>query len=98
MADKDHYNHSMKGFHHGYLGLLILYIGFVMIWFADHWFCPVLTGTAGLFIFIDDFYQHIKGRSHPDYKSPLHRLYGLVYCRVKWLRRLNAFVDSIFGK
>lgn len=97
-----------KGFHHAYLGLIILLISFVMVEFtnaSDAWCSVVLV--LGSWVFADDYYQHYKGRTVPTYRSPMHRAYTafIAWCFVskhftwlgKFIVKLNRFVDKLFG-
>jgi len=86
----------MRGFHHFYLGLFFAILSFFFIWTkVSDWFDYVLFGT-GSWLMIDDFYQHMRQRKQPKYKSPLHRLYGFFY-KISFIKKLNEVFDKLFG-
>lgn len=90
-------NHSLQGFHHFYLGLVIQAVGFVSLWHIN-W--PPWGGFAiiviGLIICIDDAIQHTIGRHwDPNFTSWLHRLYAKIW-HWQWIQKLNKFFDWLF--
>ena len=89
---------TLKAFHHWYIGLAILIADFYLIWsrWAPAWLNWSLFWLAWI-IMTDDFYQHMRQRNHPEYRSPLHKLYGMFY-KIKFIRWLNGIFDWIFGK
>jgi len=90
-------NHTLKGFHHFYFGLAVFVGSFIAIFLNTTTWLVLTIGLLGCYIMADDYYQHLRGRDDPKYKSPLHRLYGRIYARWKWVRSLNSFADKIFG-
>ena len=95
MKLKDHKN----GFHHFYLGLLILGLAFLLTfeaWFPD--ITLLILYIAGLWIILDDIYKHFIHRVDPFYRSPLHRL-GVYFIRQwAWAGRLLKYLDKLFGR
>ena len=89
-------NNEFKGIHHFYIGLVLLLIGFILIW-KVLWLAIFLL-IVGLILIIDDAYQHIIQRWKPEYLSPLHKVYGKIYRKYKWIRKLNKFFDKLFGR
>jgi hypothetical protein len=89
-------NHTLKGFHHYYIGLVLLLLGFWLVW--KSLFISYILCVSGLTIIIDDYFQHVCGKTNPKYKSPLHRLYGWFYSRSSFIRKLNYLFDKVFGK
>lgn len=86
---------DFKGVHHSYLGLFLSLIGFWCIW-VSLWIAIPLMGI-GQWLFYDDVYQHIRKQKEPDYHSPVHRLFGLIY-KWSWVRKVTKFFDWLFGK
>jgi len=90
-------NHSQRGFHHGYLGLFILLTGFLAIWLDQHLAIGLLA--IGAILFLDDTVQHMIGVYYnSEYKSLLHKLYGKLLYRYKWVQILNKLFDKLFGR
>jgi hypothetical protein len=84
----------MTGVHHAYLGLFLMLLGFLCIWV----FYPLsILAIIGIFVFIDDFYQHLRQRKQPDYASPLHRLFVERLWKYAWVRTITSWFDKIFG-
>jgi len=88
-------NHTLKGFHHFYLGLVFMLLGFLAYWQA--FVAGIFVFVLGLILCVDDFVQHAIGRFKPEYKSPLHKLYGFIYSKSKVIRWLNKLADKLFG-
>ena len=86
-----------KGFHHYFVGLILLLAGFLFVISEGSLVTACLLTSFGLWLCADDLYQHWRQRTEPDYRSPVHRLYGLIY-RFKIVQIVNRFVDRIFGK
>ena len=90
-------NHKFyKGWHHYYLGLIIMVVGFYLLFHVQAW-VAILLAILGLYIACDDFYQHWRQNHQVGYHSPLHML----YVRIKkplWLIWVNDKIDSILGK
>lgn len=85
----------MKGFHHAYLGLATMIVGFLLIWAL--WPAALAVMAIGFYVFADDVYQHIRQRREPEYQSPLHRMHDYLYRNSSFIRRLNAWADKLFG-
>lgn len=97
-----------KGFHHAYLGIGLMIIGFVFILFIDspEWISDLMV-LFGMYLYVDDYYQHRRNRQEPLYRSPWHRLYMLVLSELlisknfHWLGdmivKLNIWADKLFG-
>lgn len=83
---------TLRAWHHGYLGILIAGLGLALHW--SKWIVAV-----GLVILLDDIVEHsVQLITHnTGWQSPLKRLYGWFYVRVPLLRRVNAWLDSLFG-
>ena len=88
----------MRGFHHYYLGCAVLLGDFYLIWsrWSPTWLNWGLFWLAWIII-TDDFYQHMRQQKKPEYLSPLHRMYGLLYRHRGFIRWLNRLADKIFG-
>jgi len=73
--------------HHGYWGALAIALAAPLGWSWLAW-----LGFAAL---LDDTWQHGVQRllRRPRYRSPGHRLYGLFYDRLAWLRALNRTLE-----
>lgn len=86
---------DFKGVHHAYLGLFLSILGFLFIWVYLWVAIPLIL--IGQWLFLDDVVQHIVKRFKPEYKSPAHRLFGLIY-NWNWVRKTTAFFDGLFGR
>jgi len=89
-------NNGFKGIHHFYIGLVIALLGFILIW-KVLWLAISLL-IIGFILMIDDAMQHIIQRWKPEYLSPLHKMYGKIYAKCKWIRKLNYFFDKLLGR
>ena len=89
-------NNGFKGIHHLYMGLIIILLGFILIW-KVLWIAILLL-IIGIILMIDDSIQHIVQRWKPEYLSPLHKMYGKIYRKYKWVQKLNQFFDKLFGR
>lgn len=87
-----------KGFHHFYIGWVMLLVAFYFLVFREMAMTSYIIGSIGMLLCIDDYLQHDKQLEDPDYRSPLHRLYGFFYARSEILRWLNGIVDELFGR
>lgn len=76
-----------KGWHHGYLGALLVVIG---IYFEIWWLI-----TIGLVIVIDELYQVATKK---QYSGPLHWLYVNTLYKLEIVKKINALFDKLFGK
>lgn len=86
-----------KGWHHYYLGIILLILGFIIMgcgWYRT----GISIIISGLITIVDDAIQHFKQRKNPEYHSPLHKLYGFIYSGSKFIRWLNKQADKLFGK
>lgn len=86
----------MKGFHHFYLGLVLSLAAFWGMLRSGSALFPVIFFVS-LLIMIDDFIQHWIQKTTKDYLSPLHLLYAETLYKIKFIRKLNEFIDKIFG-
>jgi len=82
--------------HHFYWGIILLVIGFILIFYAPVF--GIILSILGLILVIDDEYQHYRQRRQPEYRSPIHRLYGSTLYKLKFIQRLNAWADDLFRK
>jgi len=93
------YNQNIKfykGWHHFYIGLVLLLVGFYCLFRTVEW-VAISISLLGLYIALDDFYQHWRQNYEIDYRSPLHRLYVSMN-KPDWLIWLNGLLDRVFGK
>jgi hypothetical protein len=92
---------DFNGFHHAYLGLVLLLIGFIAIISGVKTKRRKRIATIilllGFIIFFDDVWQHYKQFTDPSFRSPLHRLYGATLYHITLIRDLNAWMDKIFS-
>ena len=86
---------DFKGVHHMYLGLFIELVGFFFIWITLWVAIPLLV--AGQWLIWDDTYQHVRKRWEPEYRSPVHRLFGRVY-KFWIIKKITGFFDGILGR
>ena len=86
-------------FHHLYLGILFIIIGFIIM--AIENISPIIGFVIiilGIIMVIDDAFQHlIQSCCDDEYHSPLHRYYDWIYSRSKIIRELNKWADKLFG-
>jgi hypothetical protein len=71
----------LREWHHLYLGALL----FLVPWTPSRW--------VSLVIMADDALQHVVQLVYPNFRSPLHRAYGVAW-RLAWVRRLNVWLDA----
>lgn len=80
---------SLREFHHGYLGIALLVAGHRS---------PLLL-ALGTILLADDALQHLaEALLKVPSPSPLHLLGSWCYLRWAWYRKLNNFLDKLFGK
>ena len=81
----------VREFHHGYLGDALVLIGFFVV--------PLLA-FIGIVLRADDTYEHVRQAwfGEPLFESPLHKLYGKYLWSLPFIQKLNAWLDSKFGK
>lgn len=82
---------SLKQWHHGYLGLLLIAggLGFK---------APRIVWIVGVIIVCDDLLEHaVQYITQTEWYSPLRRLYGYVYARSALIRGVNAWLDRLFA-
>jgi len=77
-----------KGIHHLYIGIAFIIYGYVA--------SNILAYLFGVWLFLDDLYQHRRQVREPKYHSPIHRLYSPFY-NISWIRWLNVKADKLFG-
>lgn len=87
---------QFKGFHHMYIGWVLLLPGFLLIW--SHLWLSIGLLVISFWLMVDDIYQHIRQLSEPDYHSPIHRFYGNYLWKVRWIRQLNQWMDQLLGR
>ena len=83
-------------FHHYYLGLMLLIVSFIIL-ATGHNTIAIILFLIGEIAVLDDFYQHFRQNHEPNYHSPLHRLYELIYSKCEWIHKLNKFFNRMFG-
>jgi len=87
---------NFKGFHHFYLGVMLIILAFLLVWI--NWFLAIILFFVGIVLIVDDFYQHVRQQVDPDYQSPLHRWYvKYLWEKYAWIRRLNEWIDELFS-
>lgn len=90
-------NQDFPGVHHAYLGLVIMLVGFIALFFVPNWLAIPVT-VIGLIIFIDDFIQHLVRKVDPDYTSPLHKFYVKYLYPIQIIRLITDILDDLFGR
>ena len=63
------------GVHHGYLGLLLMLIGFILVFTKLPIWVSLIFIVLGLPIFGSDYYQHYRQKTEPDYQDRIHKIY-----------------------
>ncbi len=106
--DKNKELDGLKGFHHGYIGWVLLIIGFLLVFSPLPFIVSLTTMMSGLVIFLDDYIQHWRQRTKPEYQSWLHMAYVwsirkmLKSKRFSWLGKIivtvNGWYDKLFGR
>ena len=90
---------QIKGIHHFYIGLIIWVIGFFLIFKDVPSWIVITCCLVGAGLMVDDTFQHMLQRINPEYRSPIHKLYGfLIYSKSKLIRNLNIWFDGLLGK
>jgi len=90
---------SLQGVHHFYLGLLLVLIGFFMLWAPKPWVAVagIVICLLGVWIALDDFWQHAMQRFvQPGYDSPLKTLFSKCSRQFPLLGRVTNFIDAVF--
>lgn len=82
-----------KGIHHLYFGVILMALGYFL---SSEWSYSLVIYLLGVWLFLDDLYQHRRQVKEPSYHSPIHRFYGLFY-HIKWIRKLNEWADRMLG-
>ena len=85
-------DHNLKGWHHFYLGILIMFTGFFLIFFWNG-IGGMIIMTMGILVALDDAIGHAF-----LIRTPLNRIYSYLYGRYEWIRKFNLFMDSLLGK
>lgn len=86
------------GFHHFYIGLALILIGFLLLIFKRKRNLALVFVILGLYICGDDFYQHVMQLTDPAYRSPLNKLYRSTLGQIGFVAWLNVLIDKIFGR
>lgn len=87
---------TLKQWHHGYLGLLIIAAGLVD-WKHNHTIRLVCVIVGGI-ILLDDVLEHtVQAITKTEWYSPLRRLYTVFYVRIGLVRAVNAWLDRAVG-
>jgi len=81
---------ELKGWHHGYLGILLMLTGF-LISFSNKTWGLILSGS-GFYFYADD----LCGDAF-NWKTPLRRLIAWLW-RFKMVRDITHFFDGLFGR
>jgi len=90
---------SLQGVHHFYLGLLLMLIGFPMLWASKSWVAVagIVICLLGVWIALDDLWQHAMQRFvQPGYDSPWKTLYFKCSRQFPLLGRVTNFIDAVF--
>ena len=82
--------------HHFYWGLILLVIGFVLLFALP--VVGLVISIIGLILIVDDIIQHFIQQKRPEYRSIIHRLYGATLYRLEWVQKLNTWADNLFKK
>jgi hypothetical protein len=90
------------GFHHFYLGIFMVVIGFIIMITGKKTRKRLLIASfiilIGSIIASDDLLQHIIQYFNPAYRSPLHRLFGATLWKWVWVQKLCHWADHLFGR
>lgn len=85
----------LKGVHHAHLGILLLIAGFYILFY--YLYIGLVIAGLGLWLFIDDVYQHAVHHYNPAYRSPVNRLGAWVWKRCKVYRDIQKWFDKLLG-
>ena len=86
-----------KGVHHLYYGLALLALA---LYGGIKWDLPLLVWGLygiGVYLTLDDLYQHHRQVRDPYYRSPVHNLVHYLDKLGPWTRRLEAWANKLFG-
>jgi hypothetical protein len=95
---------GFKGIHHGYLGLALILIGFLLVFTSLPFIISLVCVILGILIFADDYWQHYKQKKNPKYQSPLHRFYVWLIRKMfeskyfSWLADFILWLNWLFDK
>ena len=81
--------------HHGYYGIALMLLAWVL---SSYTTWSLWMYMAGVVLFLDDLYQHIRQGREPEYHSPIHQIYGKYIYKFKTVQKLNRFFDRLFRK
>jgi hypothetical protein len=67
--------------HHGYYGLFLMLLAYLMEAKSDLWniYSILYVFIIGVYLLIDDIYQHHKQVDNPSYHSPVHNAFRFLY-------------------
>lgn len=67
--------------HHGYYGIALVLIALVMAFMSEIWgfYSEAYVFAVGVYLLIDDIYQHHRQVDEPSYHSPVHNAFRFLY-------------------
>ena len=87
------------GVHHFYYGMLLILVAFILAMLRKRRkIVTIILFVLGFIITADDGYQHLRNELEPEYRSPIHNLYGVIYRKSSLIRKANRWLDKVFGK
>lgn len=90
---------TLSGIHHFYVGIVVMFIGFVLLWASRDWLAVVgiVICILGLITITDDVFQHSMQRFYKDgYASPLKRIYKTCAPACPLIGKIAFFFDKLF--
>jgi hypothetical protein len=90
---------NVREAHHLYWGVGLIALG-AALWLALPWpWCllAVPIVLVGSWCAVDDIYQHVRQLWQPDYQSSLHRWFVRELYPNPIVRKLNIWLDHLFG-
>lgn len=80
--------------HHWYLGLALMCLGFVYLFYCP-WFLWLPWVILGSLVAVDDLYKHHRRKTVPNYLSPYNKLIAYIYTRWQPKGKRNGLYESL---
>ena len=91
---------TFKGTNHLYYGIIILLVAAPAALVVDHWpwrLVWLAVAAFGLWVAVDDLYQHWRMQHEPRYESPIHRWYVRYLWPIPVVQKFNRWLDELFS-
>ena len=90
---------TLSGVHHFYLGIVLVLLGFCLLWAPRDWMAAagIVICAVGIIIMADDIFQHAMQRFYKDgYASPLKKVFQACNQTCPLIGRIAVFFDDLF--